>query len=71
VFFLELCDRVKVEPQRCVLIGDNLESDVFGAQQVGMATILVLSGVTRRGDLQKLPAKHRPNFVVEDLTELL
>lgn len=71
VFFLELCKRVNVTPERCVLIGDNLESDVYGAKQVGMQTLLVLSGVTRRRDLLQVPANMRPEWVVEDLTELL
>ncbi len=71
VFFLELCVRVNVAPQRCVIIGDNLESDVLGAKQVGMGTILVLSGVTRRRDLQRLAPQHQPDYVLEDLTELL
>jgi len=71
VFFMELCHRLKVEPSRCVLIGDNIESDVFGANAVNMATILVLSGVTRRRDLQQLPPDRQPDMVVENLMELL
>ena len=57
--------------QIVVLIGDNLESDVFGAKAVGMRTILTLTGVTRRSDLQNLPAEWQPDLVIEDLTELL
>jgi HAD superfamily hydrolase (TIGR01450 family) len=71
IFFTELCDRLKVEPSRCVLIGDNLESDVFGAKKVGMATVLVLSGVTRRRDLRALKKEDQPDFVLDDLTMLL
>jgi ribonucleotide monophosphatase NagD (HAD superfamily) len=71
IFFMELCERVKVEPQRCVLIGDNLESDVMGAKNVGMSTVLVLSGVTRRRDLQQVVVEYQPDWVIEDLKELL
>jgi HAD superfamily hydrolase (TIGR01450 family) len=70
-FFSELCRRLGVEPDWCVLIGDNLESDVFGAKAVGMRTILTLTGVARRGDLLNLPSEWQPDLVVEDLTELL
>jgi ribonucleotide monophosphatase NagD (HAD superfamily) len=70
IFFMELCQRLKVETSQCVLIGDNLESDVLGAKAVGMATVLVLSGVTRRRDLLKLPNEDQPDFVIEDLTLL-
>jgi 4-nitrophenyl phosphatase len=42
LFFNELCRRLGVRPERCVLIGDNLESDIAGAKGVGMHTILTL-----------------------------
>lgn len=71
IFFHELCHRIHIEPVHCVLIGDNLESDVKGARAVGMATILTLSGVTRRRDLQSLPPELQPDLIVEDLRELL
>jgi 4-nitrophenyl phosphatase len=71
IFFSELCRRVGAEPDRCILIGDNLESDIFGAKAVGMRTILTLTGVTRRSDLLNLPAEWQPDLIVEDLTELL
>jgi 4-nitrophenyl phosphatase len=71
IFFTELCERLKVDPSRCVLIGDNIESDVLGAKNVGMSSVLTLSGVTRRRDLQALSASMQPDVVVEDLTELL
>jgi HAD superfamily hydrolase (TIGR01450 family) len=70
-FFTELCRRLGVQPDWCLLIGDNLESDVLGAKGVGMRTILTLTGVTRRGDLANLPPEAQPDLVVEDLTELL
>ncbi len=70
IFFMELCARLKVNPARCILVGDNLESDVLGAKAVGMRTILVLSGVTRPGDLPHLPDKDRPDHVIQDLTAL-
>ena len=48
LFFNELCHRLGVRPDRCVLIGDNLESDIAGAKGVGMKTILTLTGVATR-----------------------
>jgi HAD superfamily hydrolase (TIGR01450 family) len=71
IFFTELCRRLGVQPEWCLLIGDNLESDILGAKAVGMRTILTLTGVARRGDLANLPPEAQPDLVVEDLTELL
>jgi 4-nitrophenyl phosphatase len=71
LFFSELCGRLGVRPDRCVLIGDNLESDIAGAKGVGMKTILTLTGVATRDDAAKLPESSRPDWVIEDLTALL
>jgi 4-nitrophenyl phosphatase len=71
IFFEELCQRLKVASERCLIIGDNLESDILGGKSVGMRTILTLTGVTRRLDLAKVPADWQPDVVIEDLTELL
>ncbi len=70
VFFAELCRRLAVAPAECVLIGDNLESDVAGGRGVGMDTVLVLTGVARPGDAEALPPQKRPGRVVADLTAL-
>jgi HAD superfamily hydrolase (TIGR01450 family) len=69
-FFEELCRRLDVEPPRCVLVGDNLESDIAGAKGVGMRAVLVLTGVAGRDDVARLPAALRPDWVVKGLPEL-
>jgi 4-nitrophenyl phosphatase len=69
IFFIELCRRLSVRPEQCVLIGDNLESDVAGGKSVGMTVILTLSGIARREELDN--ATVRPDAVIQNLTELL
>lgn len=70
LFFHELCGRLSVEPARCVLVGDNLESDIAGARKVGMRTILTLTGITSRQDVEGLPAARRPDAIINDLHDL-
>lgn len=70
IFFHELCRRLGVAAGRCVLIGDNLESDIAGGRGVGMRTVLVLTGVARREDLARLPDGREPHEVIENLTAL-
>ncbi|HWB54420.1 MAG TPA: HAD-IIA family hydrolase [Tepidisphaeraceae bacterium] len=70
-FFDHLCHHLGVRTDQCVLIGDNLESDVAGAKALGMKTILPLTGVTRPEEIKRLPPDRRPNWIVNDLTELL
>jgi phospholysine phosphohistidine inorganic pyrophosphate phosphatase len=71
IFFAELCRRMAVNPHRCILIGDNLEADIWGAKRMGMRTILTLTGVARKSDLEKIDDDHRPDQVITDLRELL
>ncbi len=70
VFFHELCHRLNVKPADCILIGDNLESDIAGARGVGMTTWLTLTGVARLEDVQHLPEDKRPHGIVRDLSEV-
>jgi 4-nitrophenyl phosphatase len=70
VFFEELCTHLNVSPDRCVLIGDNLESDVAGAKGVGMKSIVPLTGLTTREILAANALGLVPDFVVESLGEL-
>jgi 4-nitrophenyl phosphatase len=71
IFFQELCRRLNVDPKRCVLIGDNLESDISGARRLGMTAWLTLTGITRREDLANLSPAQQPDGVIDDLRSLL
>ena len=71
IFFQGLCDRLGVAPQDCVLVGDNLESDIGGAKGMGMKTILSLTGVATRKDLEGASPDQIPEWVVENLEELV
>ncbi len=70
-FFEELCQHLQVAPPGCLLIGDNLESDIAGAKQVGMRTILTLTGVSRQREVDAAAPQQRPDLVISDLTALL
>ncbi len=55
-------------PERCLMVGDRLETDIRMGQQAGMATAVTLTGVTTREDaLRMLPP---PDFVLHGLDEL-
>ena len=71
LFFHELCARLKVDPRRCVLVGDNVESDIAGGKSVGMATVLKLGGVSTKEDVERLPPGRRPDAIIRDLRDLM
>src|SRR6266545_4710808 len=51
-----------------IMIGDTMETDILGGVQLGFHTVLVLSGGTRREDLERYA--YRPDLVVDSLAEL-
>jgi len=60
---------LQVEPSRCLMVGDRLETDIRMGQDAGMVTAVVLTGVSSRKDA--LHAAQPPDWVVESLSELL
>ncbi|MBM9536246.1 HAD-IA family hydrolase [Desulfobulbus alkaliphilus] len=68
-FFEDICHRLQVPPNCCLLIGDNLETDIAGARRVGMKTILTLTGLATSAAVAT--ATDKPDVVVNDLSMLL
>jgi NagD protein len=58
-----------LEAANTIMIGDTMETDILGGVQMGYRTILVLSGSTRREDLNDYA--FRPDVVVNSLADLL
>lgn len=57
-----------VEAQEALMVGDRLETDMAMGRAAGLATALVLTGVTSREDLKRSP--YRPDFVWESVADL-
>jgi 4-nitrophenyl phosphatase len=51
------------------MIGDRLNTDIRFAKNVGLRSILVLTGVSHAEDVEMYPAEGRPDFVCKDLPE--
>ena len=48
-------------PERCLMVGDRLETDVVMGQRAGMWTALVLTGASTRADVERQGI--RPDFI--------
>ncbi|UZJ32006.1 HAD-IIA family hydrolase [Streptomyces endophytica] len=57
--------------RRPLVIGDRLDTDIEGAHNGGVDSLLVLTGVTTPAELLAAPPEHRPSYVDEDLRGLL
>jgi len=60
---------LELPPERLLMVGDRLETDIRMGVEAGMHTALTLTGVTRREQLADSAVQ--PEFVIESLTELL
>ena len=63
--FLEVARRIRVEPARCVFVGDDPWCDVFGARQVGMRTVRI-----RRPGKGPSDGAGEADAVIDDLVEV-
>ena len=57
-----------VDPSRCLVIGDRLETDIRMGERASMTTVLVLSGVTDRETLERSTIE--PDYVIESLADV-
>ena len=51
------------------MVGDRMGTDVIAGLESGMETILVLSGLTRREDVERFP--YRPTHIVASVADII
>jgi NagD protein len=61
-------ERLGLPADRCMMVGDRLETDILMGQQAGMVTAAVLTGVATREDAARMPTP--PTFVIENLAAI-
>ncbi len=54
--------------ENSVIIGDRMDTDIVAGIESGLRTILVLTGVTRREQVERFP--YRPTWVKESITDV-
>jgi NagD protein len=59
---------LNVHSEDTVMVGDNLSTDIKGGVESGMETILVLTGVTNRDDVDHDP--FRPTYIVDSVADI-
>ncbi|MFJ3217215.1 HAD-IIA family hydrolase [Kitasatospora sp. NPDC086801] len=57
--------------RRPLVVGDRLDTDIEGAFNGGVDSLLVFTGVTTPAQLLAAPAEHRPTYLSADLRGLL
>lgn len=60
-----------VGPASIVAVGDRLDTDIAAAKAFGCVAALVLTGIANRADAERATGLHKPDVVLQDLTELV
>jgi HAD superfamily hydrolase (TIGR01458 family) len=67
-YFAAALEELDADPERTWMVGDDLESDVAGAQGVGMRTVLVRTGKFRPDAVER--SRNRPDGIVSSIEHL-
>ncbi len=62
-------NKVGAHSETTAMIGDRMDTDILSGLEAGLQTILVLTGVATRADIERHP--FRPTRVVESIADLV
>ncbi|WP_263322490.1 HAD-IIA family hydrolase [Endozoicomonas sp. Mp262] len=61
-------NRMGCHSDNTVIVGDNLRTDILAGFQAGLETVLVLSGVSQKSDIERVPFK--PNHIFNSVADI-
>jgi 4-nitrophenyl phosphatase len=70
LLLVEAAGAVGADARDAVVIGDGIVTDLAAAHAVGARSVLMLTGVSTRAQVDALPPAERPTLVVADAVEL-
>lgn len=61
--------RISAHSESSVMIGDRMDTDIVAGTEAGMETVLVLSGVTEREQVNRFP--YRPTYIADSVASIV
>ncbi|WP_055590753.1 HAD-IIA family hydrolase [Streptacidiphilus griseoplanus] len=65
----EALNTLKAHSESTAMIGDRMDTDMVAGMEAGLETVLVLSGLTQPGEVERFP--YRPGRVVKSIADLI
>ena len=69
IMFRSALNRIEAHSETTAMVGDRMDTDVVAGIEAGLETFLVLTGSTRRAEIERFP--YRPKHVVESIADLV
>ena len=69
MMFRSAMNRIEAHSETTAMIGDRMDTDIVAGMEAGLLTVLVLSGVTQRDEIETYP--YRPSIVLESVADML
>ena len=66
-----IADTWGVGPESIVAVGDRLDTDIAAAKAFGCVAALVLTGIANQAEAAEASGLHKPDVILNDLTELI
>ncbi len=68
MMFRSALNKIEAHSETTAMIGDRMDTDIIAGMEAGLFTVLVLTGITTRADLERYP--YRPSLVLDSVAEL-
>lgn len=62
-------NRLDAHSETTIMVGDRMDTDIVSGLEAGLRTVLVLTGSTRREQVETFP--YRPSRIVESVADLI
>ncbi len=69
--FDKILELTNTPPQRAIMVGDRLDTDVIVGNRAGAETVLVLTGITSREEAERATGEMKPDRIIETLADLV
>jgi NagD protein len=69
MMFRSAMNRIEAHSETTAMIGDRMDTDIVAGMEAGLLTVLVLSGVTARDEVELYP--YRPSIVLDSVADLV
>ena len=62
-------NRIDAHSETTIMVGDRMDTDIISGLEAGLRTVLVLTGSTRREQVETFP--YRPSRIVDSVADLI